>query len=52
MGAKETEAVKRFIKKADLEAEITVLAFANFLNKNQMKCDDIFKGVALNVRDK
>lgn len=52
MGVKETEAVKRFMKKANLEAEITVLAFANFLNKKQIKCDDIFKGVALNVRDK
>ena len=52
MGVKETEAVKRFMKKANLEAEITVLAFANFLNKEQLKCDDIFKGVALNVGDK
>ena len=52
MGVKETEAVKRFMKKANLEAEITVLVFANFLNKKKIKCNDIFKGVALNVRDK
>ena len=37
MGVKETEAVKRFMKKANLEAEITVLAFANFLNKKANK---------------